>query len=193
MENIIRKEELDELLNVKGEVRGVSLKTQSDFVLEKDGRESYERLKTVLKELGFSLDEMKPMNFYPLGWERVMLIVIKRLFNYDDEKFVEMGRSEAKVSFIIRLFMKFFVSIDRVVKEIPAMWREYYTVGDLTVSEINKEKRYILLRLKEFPLHPIQFSNLKGYFPSVLQMVVGKKTKCEIKKGDDFTEFLLSW
>lgn len=197
MEEIISKEEFDELMKVKGEVRGASFKTEAEFVLKEEGKEGMEILEDVMTKLGHPYKEIKMMDFYPLGLEAVMLLAIQRLFNYDDKKFQEMGRTEAKVSFIIRLFMKYFVSIDKVLKEVSKMWRKYYTVGDLKVTELNEEERYVILRLENFCLHPILCQSLIGYFPSVLQMVVGGETSCEetkcVFRGDDYHEFLLKW
>ena len=110
MKEIISQEELKKLTNIKGEVRGVALKGELDFVLKEEGKRGLKELKDTLKELGHSIDyeKIKPMEFYPLSLHGTIQLVIKRLFSWDDEKFQEMGKFEAKVSLIARLFMGYF-------------------------------------------------------------------------------------
>lgn len=200
MEKIIQKEELDKLMNLEGESRGMSLKGYGDYVLKEEGEGGLKRLEDAISGLGYPLNfnEIKAMDFYPLGLEAVTLIAIKRLFGYDNEKFQEMGKFEPKGSLILKLFMKYFVSLKRVAEEAPKMWRKYYTVGDLKVIDYDLDKRYIILRLENFRLHPLLCQDLIGYFSSVVKMVVGREeincqeTEC-VFRGGKYHEFLLKW
>jgi hypothetical protein len=141
--------------------------------------------------------DIRIMNFYPFGLEALTLVLIKKLFNYNDSKFKEMGIFQAKVSFIIRLFLKYFISIDRICKEFPKISREHFSIGDFEVSELNKEKKYIVLRINNFKFHPLHCQVLKGVLLGGLQMVVKGFVTCDeikcIYKGDDYHEFLLKW
>jgi predicted hydrocarbon binding protein len=125
-----------------------------------------------------------------------MMICAKRLFDFTEEDFREWGKFGEK-SLLIRLFMKYFVSIERVAKEAPRMWRHNLTVGDINVIEINKEKKSLILKLENFTILPCYCQALSGYFSSIVQMVVGKEVICEetkcVHKGDDYHEFLLEW
>jgi len=197
MEQIITKEEIKEFLKLKGEIRGIGFKTEAKFILEEEGEEGLKKLEDQMAKLGYPYNEIKTMDFYPVGLLAVALVVIKRLFNYDDKKFQEMGKFEAKSSLIIRLFMKYFVSLERVAKEAPKMWRKYYTIGDLKVPEVNQEKRYIIIRIENFSLHPILCQVLIGYFLSIVKMVLKSEVVCEeakcVFRGDECHEFLMRW
>jgi hypothetical protein len=197
MEEIISQQEFDKLMKIKGEIRGLGFKTEAEFVLKEEGKEGLKKLENTMKELGFPYKKIKIMSFYPLGLLAVALVVIKRLFNYDDKKFQEMGKFESKSSLIIRLFMKYFVSLDRIAKEAPRIWREYYTVGKFKVVEHDEDKKYIILRLEEFMFHPILCQVLIGYFLSIIKMVVKSEPICEETKclhcGDKYHEFLVKW
>ena len=200
MEQIISKEELDNLIKLKGKARGIPFKTQADFILKQEGDEQLKKLEKEMSKLGYPLKykKMKSMDFYPLGLLAVNMLAIKRLFNYDDKKFQEMGRVEAKTSsLIIRVFMKYFVSIDMMVKKAPEMWRKHYTNGDFKIVEFNKEKRYVVLRIEDFKCHPLFCQDLIGYFPSMVEMVIGSGVSCEetkcVHRGDEYHEFLLKW
>lgn len=199
MEQIVNPEELEKLLNLKGLVRGVSFKTELDFIQKEEGRKGVEKVEEEMEKLEYPIkyEEIKPMNFYPLGVNLLQLVLIEKIFGYSQEDFQKMGRFEPKVSVIIRLFLKYFASLKKVQEEAPAMWRKYYTVGKLRVIELDEEKRCARVRLENFPGHPIYCQIFGGYFSTVLQMIVGKKVDWEeiscVQKGDDFHEFLLEW
>lgn len=199
MEEIISKQEFDELMKIKGEVRGVPLKNEAEFIAKEEGEEGLKKLEEVMANLGYPIKyrEIRGMDFYPLGLLSVNLLAIKRLFNYDDEKFQAIGRFEAKLSFIIRLFLKYFVSLDKAIKEVPKMWKRYYTVGNLTIVEYNEKEKYLIVRIEDLPFHPLYCQVNKGFGASIIQMVVGSDVTCEeIKcahKGEEYHEFLMKW
>lgn len=196
---MVSKEKIEELKKIKGEVKGVALQENMDFVLKKEGAEGLKRLEEEMDELDCPVkrEEIKAMKFYPLWWDGVLLLLIEKLFGYGPEEFEEMGKFEPKTSFIIRIFMKYFVSIDRASKEVPRLWSQTFTVGDIEVAEYDEEKREGIIRLKNYKLVPIQCDILRGYFSSILQLMVGKEVSCEETKcpfrGDEYHEFLLHW
>ena len=199
MEQVIPKEELNELKKNKGEVRGAGLKSIAEFIFRKEGKEGLKKLEDVMAGLGYpnKYRKIKSMDFYSVESIAVMLLVAKRLFNYTDEDFQEMGGFDAKFSLILRLFMKYLVSIDKAVKEVPKMWKIYFTVGNLKVVEYDKEKKRGILRLEGFHSSLPHCQYLIGYFSTIVQMIVGNKAICEEKKcsfwGDEHHEFLLKW
>ncbi len=199
MDRPISKEEFDELIRIKGKVRGVAFKTQAEFLIKQEGEKGLERLEEELRRLDypFKLREAKSMEFYPIGLVGIVQLIAKRMFGYDEKMMEKMGEFESKVSFIMRLFISHFVSLDRVEKVVPEMWRKYYTVGDLEVTESDKQKRRAVLRLSNFKIHKVHCQDLVGYFTSVLQMVVKSRVNCEETKcvfnGDDYHEFLFKW
>jgi len=197
MEEIITKGELDKLMNIEGKGRGVLFKTASKFVLKEKGKKGLKKLEKTMKELGYPLNEIKTMDFYPAGLYASVLVIIQRLFDFEDEKFVEMGDFESKVSIIVRLFTKFFGSAERAVQQVPKVWRAYFSFGRISVTEVDEEEGRATFKIDDFFLHPLHCCILRGYFPSVVQMVVGKKTSCQelkcIHEGDNYHEFKLTW
>jgi len=199
MEKIISKEELDELLSLKGEVRGMGVKTHANFVLKEEGKEGVEKLEKAMEDLGYPIKfkEIKSTSFIPLGVEAIVLLVIQRLFNYEDKKFQEIGSFHVKTSLIIRLFMKYFVSFEKMQVEGPKIWRKYFTTGDLKIASFDKEKRFASFKLENFKFHPLHCQILIGTFIIVIQMMTNGKATCEetkcIYRGDQYHEFLLKW
>jgi len=199
MPEIISPEELAELKKVPGEVRGSSLKSEFEFVISEQGEAGLKRLEEALEQLGCHLkyEEIKTMDFYPLWMDVVNMVTIKRLFNLNDQKIYEMGQREAKFSLIIRIFMRYFFSIDKVVSEVPAIWKKFFTLGELEIVKFDKDRKSAIVRIKNFKINPIYCFNLAGYFASVVQMVIGsevicKETKC-VFRGDPYDEFSLTW
>ncbi len=199
MEKIISEKEINELKKIKGEVIGTGITEDLKFILKEEGEEGLRKLENEITKIGFSLKykEIRPMEFYPLWQNAVILTLIKKLFNYDDKKFQEMGAFESKVSFIVRLFAKYFFSPKRTIEMVSKMWRNYHTVGELKVVEYNEDKKYAILRIENLDYIPIACHLYKGYFSSIVQMIIGSKvnteeTKC-LYRGDEYHEFLLKW
>jgi predicted hydrocarbon binding protein len=200
MKQIILKEELEKLKKITGKVRGIVIETYGKFILREEGEEGLRKLEQEMSKLDYPIKyrKIKVTSFYPMVLQAVSLTVIKRLFNYDEKMFQKMGRFESKAdTVVIRFFMKYFISLKRLMKAVPKMWKTYFTVGDIKAVEFDEEKRYIILRLENFNSTPILCENLKGYFEGIFEMVVKKKANCEQTKcsywGDEYHEFLLKW
>ena len=198
----LNKELAQELMGIKGEVAGGPLKTDMEFVLTKMGKEGLARLEKELNDLGFptKYKEINNVDFYPAGLRVLSLLAIKKVFGFDDEEIKEMGFIATKKSLIIKLFVRYFLSTERVFyKEAPRIWQKHWTKGTLVPIELNEKEKYAVLRLEDFELHPIYCSvYLRGYFSGILQMLIKtpkitcQETKCSFK-GDQYHEYLLKW
>ncbi len=199
MEPPITKEKFKQLINLKGEIRGNGIKNDVDFFTEQEGEEGLKNLEKAMKDLGYPIeyDKIKRMELYPVGVEAVTLTLIQRMFNYDNLMFQKMGRAEIKHSILVRLFMKYFLSLNRMAKVVPRMWHTYYTIGEMSVEKLDEKDGYAELILKNFHTTPLVCETFKGYLPTLVQMIVKKPVSCEerkcIHKGDDYHEFVLNW
>jgi len=199
VEEIISKEEVNELMSLKGEVKGTGIKTHGEFILKEEGEEGLKKLEETMANLGYPIGfkKVRATTLYHFGVEAIILVAIKRLFNYDDKKFQEMGKFHAKVSLIIRLFMKYFISLERMAKEGQKLWRRYFTIGELKVVEIDERGRHLSFRVENFKFHPLHCQILIGSLSTIIQMIIGKpvtyeEVKC-LHRGDDHHEFLVTW
>ena len=195
---LILKEEIKKLKNVEGQIRGIGLKDILDFIIKEEGQKGLRELEEMVASLGYPLKykDIKKMNFYPLILLLVFFLVIKKLFNYNKEKFEEMGRYCSKSSAIMRLFMRYLVSIDKVVEQASIMYGKYFTTGSLKIVEYNKEKRYVIGRIESLIFYPSQYYYLTGYFSSVVEMVTKSSVTCEetsVYKDSKYHDFLLKW
>ena len=198
MKRTISKEEFNSLMSLEGKVLGAAIQEFKDFIAEDRGIRGVEDFENAIIALGYlKIKEIQKNKFYPIGLYAVVLLTMKELFDYNDEKFEEMGAFNAKLSVIIRLFMRFFISLKKAAEAVPRMWRKYYTIGDLEVVSLNEEEQSVNLRLKNFSLHPLHCLIQKGYFSTILQIITKAPVSCDqIKcthRGDDYHEFLLKW
>jgi len=78
MEEKISKKEQQELQEIKGQVRGLSLKGHARFLLKEEGGDSLERVEKEMQKLGydFDYDKIKKLDFYPLSLYCTELLVI---------------------------------------------------------------------------------------------------------------------
>jgi len=199
MEEIISKEELGELMKIKGETTGNSIKNTGEFILKEEGEEGLKKLENIMVRLGYPIryKKIQATGYYPSNLLAITFVVIERIFNYDDNKFREMGEFRAKFSIMIRLLINYFVSLDKMVKEFPRMWRKFFTAGEAKIIEFNKEKKNVILRIENYSLHQIQCRVMEGIFSTMLQIILKSKVTCQeikcVHRGDEYHEFLLRW
>ncbi|MBD3207935.1 MAG: hypothetical protein GF370_00590 [Candidatus Nealsonbacteria bacterium] len=199
MEAIITKQESKEIAQIKGKIRGVGIKNIADFVLKEEGEDGLALLQSAITQVGFPVEykSMRDIGFYPLRLLHVTLIAIKKLFDWPDEQFQEMGIFQVKTSMIIRLFSKYLLSLEKAAQEVQTMWDTYFTVGSLEIIELDKEKKQGKLRLEDFPLHPLHAQFLCGYFPTILQMIVKSEVNCRqvpaLEDQEGVFYFVLEW
>ncbi len=196
----ITDEEINKILNAEGEVRGVVFKTDRRFIVDSKGEEGLKKVEEELKEMRCPFDynqEADNMSFYPIGMRVLSLVAISRALNLEKESLMQMGSNAPKFSLMIKFFMRYFLSPEKIMEKAGEMWEKHYTVGKLEPVEMSTEERFMTARLYDINLHPILCDYLKGYFSSVIKMGVGKETKCEEVKcnhrGDDYHEFTIKW
>jgi len=201
MNQELNQETVKKIMEAKGEVRGVTLKTDMEFILKEKGEEGLKKLEDELEKLGqpIKFHEIKTMDFYPIGLRAVSLLAIEKVFGFDDEKIKEIGLFATKTSLIIKLFVRYFLSVQRVfMKEAPRLWSKHYTAGELNTVELNEEKKYGIIRLKNINIHPIVCCYLEGYFCGILHLIIkssrinSQENKCTFR-GDEYHEYLLKW
>ena len=197
----ITKTEIQELMKAGGEVRGVTFIIDRDFVFKNKGEKGLKKVEEELEKLGHPIKykEIETFGYYPVGLRALSLLVIKKVFNFDDEKIKEIGFFGTKVSLIIKFFIKYVFSTQKVfLQEGPRIWREHWTIGRLVPVELNEKEKYAVLQLKDFNLHPIYCIFLEGYLSGLFSMIVkSPKITCQEKKcsfkGDEYHEYLIKW
>ena len=202
MDQELNKELVDKLMTSPGEVRGVVFKTDYNYILREKGEDGLKKLEEELATLGCPIDYQKieTLSFHPIGLRVVSLLAIKKVFSFDDEKIKEMGVFASKTSLMLKLFINYFLSKQKVFfEEAPKIWHKHYTLGDLVPLELNEEKNYSIFQIKNNKeLHPLFCLYLGSYFCGFFHMLIKsdeinfEETKC-LSKGDEYHEYKITW
>ena len=194
------KKEMEKTKKTEGQVRGVALKTDAEYVMKRKGREGVKTVEDKLKEHGFEMDykSIKNTDWYPLSFRVASLLVIKDTFNWNDEQITDMGYMAPKRSFFIKTLLKFFVSVERTVRETSKYWNKHYSRGELLIKKIDIAAKQIIIELKNFKVHPVLCAYYKGYFRAVLELITPaeegsvKEVQCEFNEDDSHC-FFFEW
>jgi len=198
------EEELKEIIEIPGKIKGTSFKGDLEYILEKKGRGGLRMVEKETERLGYPVEyeKIKETEWYPVGLRMVSLTAILNTFNWGKKELIELAEASTKVSFIVRLFMRYFVSTEKVFKESgPRMWKRYFNTGSLGAIDFkeSKEGSYGIFRLTNFKLHPLYCLYL-GHFlvgigkltePRAKEMRV-EEIKCMFR-GDPYHEYLIKW
>ncbi|MGB3988498.1 MAG: hypothetical protein WBK67_02270 [Minisyncoccales bacterium] len=196
----ITKETVKTLIDQKGEARGIAFQTDEKFILFKKGAEKLGEIESqigLLIDEDFKYDKIDASGFYPVGLRAVSILVIAESLDLDDSGIKDMGFLAPKTSMAIRLFTRYFLSIEKVFEKVAMIWSRHYTSGTLEPLEINHSENYLKLKLKDFNVHPVFCTYLSGYFKKIGEMATKDKVtieeiECFFKEGKDHI-FEIRW
>lgn len=185
---MITKEQADKFAKAEGQVRGAAFKTDAEYVKNNLVEEAFQKLKDEMQRLGYPIDydKVNAMDWYPIGVRALHIEVMKDIFNWDDAQTVKVGNMAPKRSLILKLLMKFFVSVEKAVKAAPAIYAKHYTVGIMEITALNPEEQYFIATVKGSQI--LYDSNafarhIEGYLTRGISFVVpGKEVKSSQRK-----------
>lgn len=196
----ITDEEINKILGAEGEVRGVVFKTDRRFIVDNAGEEGIKKVEDELTKMDCSFnyeEESDNMSFYPLGMRAMSLLAISRALNLEKKEIVQMGSNAPKFSLMIKFFMRYFLSAEKIMEKAGEIWEKHYTVGKLEPTEMNMEEKFMKAKLSGIELHPIVCDYLTGYFSSIIRMGIGEESSGQEstyqKIGEKDYEFMIKW
>lgn len=197
----LKKEEVDKMMNLKGNVRGNILMGHFAYIEEKKGKEGIEKVKKRLAELGYSINENEIITtkWYPEALSCLIILVFAEIYNLDERGVFEMAYNSAKYSLVIRLFMQYFLNIEKVFRTVSSIWRKHFDFGEMKVIEFDNKKKFGLIRLYGFhKYHPLICTYHRGYFTKIAELALGSKNlKVEHPKcffdNYNYEEFKIIW
>lgn len=200
MDDGIKRGEIEAALALEGQARGVTLLTDARHIKALGGPESVAAVQRELARHGCPLvyDTVKPLEWYPMGWRVLSLLMIKEHFELEPKDLREIAAAAPKRSFIIRLMASFFVSPKAIVARFPELWEKHYTVGTLRVDGLDLEKRELVISIHDARWHPLQCPYQEGYIYRILSLIFpGKQIRVEEVKcdyrGDAYHQFHSTW
>jgi uncharacterized protein YxjI len=196
----ITDEEINKILGAEGEVRGVVFKTDRRFIVDNAGEEGIKKVEDELTKMDCSFnyeEESDNMSFYPLGMRAMSLLAISRALNLEKKEIIQMGSNAPKFSLMIKFFMRYFLSAEKIMEKAGEIWEKHYTVGKLAPTEMNMEEKFMKAKLSGIELHPIVCDYLTGYFSSIIRMGIGEESSGQEstyqKIGEKDYEFMIKW
>lgn len=197
--DISLEEEIERTKRIKGNGIGAAVLSHLHFIREKEGEEGIKKVQVRLRELGYNIDfnEIKAMERVPLAFSYMVVLAAREIFNWNDKDIFEMGNSAPKYSFIVKMLLKYFISLKDIFRQASNGWEKHYDVGELEAYKFNEREKYMILRLKH-DCPPTICLFYCGYFLRLAQYglkgggITIKETMC-VNKGDTLHEFLISW
>jgi hypothetical protein len=187
-------------MKLEGKVRGVVFQTDAEYVKANMGEEGLRKVRIWLDNLGYPLDyeRVKSTELYPIGLRMLSLMAIKEVFNLADKDIVKMGNAAPKYSFVVRIVMKYLVSIEQAIKFAPRYYKKHVSIGEFQVKEYNPKENYVILRLQGMKVLPLYAKYLEGYFTRIFQYVLThEEIKCQqlksSSKGEPYDEYKVFW
>ena len=195
---MISKEEAQKIMQAEGEVIGAAFVSDLAYIESHFKKESAQKVEDLLKSWGQPLeyDKIDPKQLYPTGLRILSILAIQQAFGLNDKQIFIMGLEGPKRSFIIRLLLKLFLSVDKIFNSAPSVWKRYWTVGNLEVLEVNEAEKRVRLKITGANLHPVLCKYYEGYFTGILRFAradaIAKETKC-VLRGDPYHEYIFTW
>jgi len=194
------KKECQDLLKIKGRIRGVILQTDINYVLQRKGEEGVKRIEQGFKELGFPIDfkEIKAVGWYPLGWAMVFGVLALKFFNWPESDMVEFGKQAPKFSFLIRALAKYLLSPKVLLKASSKLWTKQVNIGKAELVEFDGQKKQAAVQIKGIEGHWIICDYIRGYLETIVALTLKdgevkvEETKC-VLKGDPYHQFKITW
>jgi len=195
------KKEIENLKKLSGEERGIDIKYLVNCVIKRKGNKGLKRVIAELKKNGYELPDLAKINnmdWISISIPTIFLVASVKCFNWQEKDIIQMGREVLSFSNILKIFIKYFSSIEKTFKLAARKWDKCYSIGELSIKYDEQEKNKIIIYLKNFKKHPFVCLYHLGTFSEFIEVITGKKvvrakeTKCPFK-GDPYHEFEIYW
>jgi hypothetical protein len=189
----------NEIMAIPGNVIGESIRTDFAYIKNRAGVAGVEKIEQALKDLGypFSSKEIKPLNWYPEAYSVLIYLLCLEQLGWEEKDIFEMGRTVPPLSIIVvKLLLKYLVSVDRLVRQAQRYWRKYYDFGEVEIYDL--EKNSFRARIVGYNFHPIACVYQRGYLLGIISLVISspKLTIEEIgctHQGHPYHEYSIKW
>jgi hypothetical protein len=193
---LISKQFLGEIKKMEGEIIGSSLKTDREFIIEKEGIKGLRKLEIEMKKVGYPLKqvEIDKYKWYPVQQDFLSLLLAQKIFDWSDDKIQEWGRWGAKTNFIIKLMAR-LVSKETISQLASKYWRRYYTRGEIEYK-LDYQKKTGIVTIRDFVIYPVHLHYLEGYFYQIMSLMVpSENLKVEGSETEELNvhQFKITW
>lgn len=193
------QQELSRLKSLSGKTIGTGLLEDKKFILFKEGEIGLKKINASLAACGCeTFEQISHSGWYPVSCNLISYFLARKLFGWDDKMMKEMGKNSPKISLLMRSMAKYFISPKKLFNAASLYWQKFYDVGSLEPVELNLEKKYCILSLKNFPGHGLFCRHLEGVFEIVSSFLNYKEIKCQeikcpLKNQGANHVFMITW
>ncbi len=190
----------ERIKNIKGNVKGDAIVNHVAFIRSREGKEALKAVEKKMKDLGHQIDftTINRFDWYPAALASFVMIVAREMFNWNDDVIIESGKFGARNSFIMRMFVRVFVSPKNFFEFLPRYWKKQYDFGELNLVELDENKKSATVRIKNYEINKINCLAFLGYGQEMARYATGSESiainevKC-IYNGDPYHEFKIMW
>ncbi len=196
------KKEIKELKKLPGEQRGEHIKYYIDYVRKQEGEKGLDKLgKFLKKEAGFALSDLEKkadMEMIPEIYPQIFFVAAARFFNWSEKEIFKLGSNIVSISPTIKIFVKYFITLEKTAKEAMKTWNKSFTRGQMELKSFDGKNRKAKVVLKNFEAHPLTCIQFRGALSRMVENASGsnqvkiKEVKC-MSQGDDHHEFHIEW
>ncbi len=191
------KKEFADINKLKGEERALDLKYVTEYVKKKEGEVKYNLLLKKLKKIGFILPEINEsdkMDWIPMKIPVFFVIASAKFFNWNRQNIINMGRNFITFSPLLKIFIKYFISPEKTLGSGAENWKKHYTLGELELVKYNEQEKEIVLHIKNFKTHPVDYIFIIGSLEKMGELSLGlKNIKGEGVQRDAYYEIIFHW
>lgn len=195
------KKEVERLSALLGQERGIDYNNMYRVIKAIKGEEGIQEIKKALNEINFEIPDDKKYNDYayiPEGLSWILYVAAVKTFNWSEKDIEELGGKLVLSSPMLRILIKYFLSLEKTIKRAVESWRKKSTVSSLELVNFDKKNKKMTLRLTNYDMHSTVCSLLMGSYTKVVELASGSKnvkareSKCAFQ-GDSFHEFIITW
>ncbi len=194
------KEQAEELTKIPGEIKGEAFNSFIFYIRRREGEKGLDRVLEKIRNMGFSFDykAIEPLQFYPESLRVILAITAKEILEWTEEDVFEMGNLAPRRSFIIKVLLRYLVSVEKLYEKAPFYWGKHYNFGELKKIDFNKNEKYVIVRVIGYNFHPVMCIVFAGFFKGMTEFCVkGGRVKSEEVKcmhnGHPYHEYRITW
>jgi hypothetical protein len=194
------KKEVDRLMSLSGNVKGEILRTTFAYIEMQEGPEGVKKIEDLLAEMGypFPYASIRPYGWYKESYSISIYLSAILVLGWKQEEIYNLARSVLKLSFLLRLIVKQFVSLRHIFEESTKYWERHLDFGSLVPHEMDEEKKFISVYIKGYAFHPISNVYHAGYIDAIMRLSIrSEEVHVEVVRsvydGESHTEMRGQW
>jgi hypothetical protein len=192
---------IERLKKMKARIRGCCIKSMVDSLLGTKEERLLPSIQQKVKEYGFKEDlkEISVLKWYPFTLIMASIFSFYEVLDWTEEDVKKAGRNCPRSSgqFVFRT-LAFSMYLEGAFKMLNHIWKRLVGLGEIESVELNKQEKYAIARVRNFPVHPLCCVFLEGFGEGFGKFLIQakkfwcKESKCSFK-GDPYHEFILRW